>query len=85
MQHQQHGEGNQDAELNIDLCGLTSMDAEGQQLLQYLFHRGASLRCSDVMNQYLVELMSLTKKKSHGACRPCQGTHAGMSLSNERS
>jgi hypothetical protein len=71
--------------LTIDLCGLTSMDVSGQQLLQDLFDLGASLRCADVMNQYLVELMSLTKKKSDGACRPCQASEAAMSLLNERS
>ncbi len=58
--------------LTIDLCGLTSMDAEGQALLQDLLHQGATLECSGVMNQYLVEQMSLTKRKSTGTCRPCQ-------------
>jgi ABC-type transporter Mla MlaB component len=71
--------------LTVDLCGLTSVDTAGQELLQDLFDHGASLRCSDVMNQYLVELMSLTKKKSSGVCRPCQASEAAMSLSNERS
>jgi hypothetical protein len=82
---QEHGVGGQGTRLTIDLCGLTSMDAAGQQLLQDLFHGGATLRCSDVMNQYLVELMSLPKKKSYGACRPCQASEVGMSISNERS
>lgn len=71
--------------LTVDLCGLTSMDTAGQELLQDLFDHGASLRCSDVMNQYLVELMSLTKKKSNGGRRPCQASEAAMSLLNERS
>ena len=71
--------------LTVDLCGLTSMDTAGQELLQVLFDHGASLRCSDVMNKYLVELMSLTKKKSNGACRPSQASEATMSLLNERS
>jgi hypothetical protein len=71
--------------LTVDLCGLTSMDAAGQLLLQNLFRRGATLRCSDVLNQYLVEQMAETKKAAQAACRPCQSKEAENTLVNGRS
>lgn len=56
----------------VDLCGLTAMDTEGQQLLEQLLQRGATLRCSDVMNQFLVEQMSSSSGRLQEACRPCR-------------
>ncbi len=60
--------------LTVDICSVTGMDSHGQEFLRELFLQGASLTCSDVLNQYLVELMSHTNRKSEGACRPC---HSG--------
>lgn len=68
----------------IDLCGVTSMDADGQELLHELLHRGAVLNCSDVLNQYLVELMTHSKRKSQGACRPCHYSEVKMISANGR-
>ena len=59
-------------QLTVDLCGLTAMDTGGQDLLEELQRRGATLRCSDVMNQYLVEQMSASTGRSMEACRPCR-------------
>jgi len=56
----------------VDLCGLTAMDTDGQRLLEELLQRGATLRCSDVMNQYLVEQMSSASGKLQEACHPCR-------------
>jgi len=56
----------------VDLCGLTAMDSRGQRLLDGLLQRGATLRCSDVMNQYLVEQMARPTGHSQEACRPCR-------------
>lgn len=59
----------------VDLCGLTGMDQAGECSLQTLYQRGAKLRCTDVMNTYLVERMaegSVTPLQA--PCRPC---HSG--------
>jgi ABC-type transporter Mla MlaB component len=65
--------GNQPgAQLTVDLCGLTAMDTGGQRLLDELLQRGATLRCSDVMNQYLVEQMTIARGTVQEACRPCR-------------
>jgi hypothetical protein len=58
--------------LTVDLEGLTAMDARGQALLDELRQDGATLRCSDVMNQYLVELMARPAGKAPETCRPCR-------------
>jgi hypothetical protein len=58
--------------LTIDLCGLTAMDANGQALLDELLQRGATLRCSDVMNQYLIEQLARPAGDVREACRPCR-------------
>jgi ABC-type transporter Mla MlaB component len=58
--------------LIVDLCGLTAMDTSGQQLLDELLQRGATLRCSDVMNQFLVEQMSSSTGPLQETCRPCR-------------
>jgi hypothetical protein len=58
--------------LTIDLEGLTAMDARGQALLDELRQDGATLRCSDVMNQYLVEQMGRLAGKAQETCRPCR-------------
>ena len=60
----------------VDLCGVTAMDQQGQALLDDLFQRGAALRCSDVMNQYLVEQMAGPLRHFQEACRPCRGAQA---------
>lgn len=61
-----------DVTLTIDLDGLTAMDARGQALLDELRQGGATLRCSDVMNQYLVELMARPAGNAQETCRPCR-------------
>jgi hypothetical protein len=71
-------------DLTIDLCGVTSMDADGQGFLQQLLQEGATLTCSDVLNQYLVELMSHTKRKAQGACRPCHSGEVKATSANGR-
>jgi hypothetical protein len=48
----------------VDLFGLTGMDAAGESSLQKLYQCGATLRCGDVMNEYLVERIA------HGAMKP---------------
>jgi hypothetical protein len=60
------------AALIVDLDGLTAMDARGQWLLDELRQEGATLRCSDVMNQYLVEQMARAAGKARETCRPCR-------------
>lgn len=60
------------ASLTIDLCGLIAMDASGQILLDSLRQAGATLHCSDVMNQYLVEQMARPAGAVREACRPCR-------------
>lgn len=61
--------------LTVDLCGLTAMDTAGQLLLDELLQSGATLRCSDVMNQYLVEQMADASRRVQEACRPCRRFH----------
>jgi hypothetical protein len=58
--------------LTVDLCGLTAMDARGQDLLDELRQAGATLRCTDVMNQYLVEQMARPAGNERESCRPCR-------------
>lgn len=58
-------------QLTVDLCGLTSMDQRGQSLLGALLQQGATLRCSDVMNQYLIEQMAAPNGDQQEASRPC--------------
>lgn len=60
------------ASVTVDLCGLTAMDAKGQDLLDELRQAGATLRCSDVMNQYLVEQMARPAGDGRESCRPCR-------------
>lgn len=60
------------ASLAVDLCGLIAMDASGQILLDELRQTGATLRCSDVMNQYLVEQMARPAGAARETCRPCR-------------
>jgi len=64
-------------QVTVDLCGVTAMDARGQALLDRLLQRGATLRCSDVMNQYWVEQMAQAAKRMPEACRPCRRDLAG--------
>lgn len=66
------GQGLHSTKLTIDLCGLTAMDLKGQQCLEGLLQRGATLLCSDVMNQYLVEQMANTSGQAEESCRPCR-------------
>ena len=70
---QQHATAQAPQQLTVDLCGLAAMDSRGQDLLDELLQRGATLRCSDVMNQYLVEQMGGTSGPLREASRPCQG------------
>ena len=58
--------------LRIDLSGVTAMDARGQGLLDQLRQQGATLRCSDVMNRYLVEQMARPAGDVRESCRPCR-------------
>jgi len=60
------------ASLTVDLCGLTAMDAKGQDLLDELRQAGATLRCTDVMNQYLVEQVARPAGDGRETCRPCR-------------
>jgi hypothetical protein len=70
--------------MTVDLCGLTAMDTRGQGLLDWLLQRGATLCCSDVMNQYLVEQMARPAGQLQEACRPCRfPSHGDLSLSPE--
>lgn len=71
---QEHHAPNRGMQTTVDLCGLTAMDTRGQALLDDLLHRGATLRCSDVMNQYLVEQMARPAERFREACRPCQSS-----------
>ena len=63
--------------VTVDLCGVTSMDARGQALLDRLLQCGATLRCSDVMNQYWVEQMAQPAGRLPEACRPCRHETSG--------
>ena len=58
--------------MTVDLCGLTAMDPSGRHLLDELMQGGATLRCADVMNQYLVEQMSSSGGRFEEASRPCR-------------
>jgi hypothetical protein len=69
---QQEGAPARERPLTVDLCGVTAMDTRGQALLDSLFKQGATLRCSDVMNQYLVEQMAQPARSLSEACRPCR-------------
>ena len=65
----------------VDLTGVTAMDNRAQALLDDLFRRGAAFRCSDVMNQYLVEQIAKPSKGFPEACRPCRESESpGTSL-----
>ena len=65
-----------DRSVVIDLRGLTGMDEAGESSLQKLYQRGATLRCGDVMNSYLVERMAEGPVKPLQApCRPCHSTN----------
>jgi hypothetical protein len=56
----------------VDLAGLTGMDEAGEASLQKLYELGATLRCADVMNTYLVERMAQGPLKPlQSPCRPC--------------
>jgi hypothetical protein len=56
----------------VDLSGLTGMDEAGESSLRKLYEQGATLRCVDVMNTYLVERMAHGPVKPMQApCRPC--------------
>jgi hypothetical protein len=56
----------------VDLSGLTGMDEAGESSLRKLYERGATLRCADVMNTYLVERMAHGPVNPLQApCRPC--------------
>ena len=70
----ERGAQGQGMQLTVDLCGLTAMDTRGQAVLDGLLQRGATLRCSDVMNQYLVEQMARPAAGVQEACRPCQSS-----------
>jgi hypothetical protein len=67
--------------LLIDLCGVTAMDARGQTLLNELRQDGATLRCSDVMNQYLVEQMARPVGYVREMSRPCRRISSQSDLS----
>jgi hypothetical protein len=64
-------------QMTVDLCGVTAMDASGQALLDRLLQRGATLRCSDVMNQYWVEQIARSARHLQEACRPCRSETSG--------
>ncbi len=64
-------------QVTVDLCGVTAMDASGQALLDRLLQRGATLRCSDVMNQYWVEQIARSARHLPEACRPCRSETSG--------
>jgi hypothetical protein len=58
--------------LIVDLCGLTGMDQAGESALQDFYQRGAQLRCADVMNEYLVERITMgVGKPLRAPNRPC--------------
>lgn len=60
------------AVLTIDLCGVTGMDTAGHALLEELHQGGATLQCSDVLNQYLVEQMARPAGEGQAASLPCR-------------
>ena len=63
--------------VTVDLCGVTAMETSAQALLDRLLQRGATLRCSDVMNQYWVEQMARAAKRLPEAFRPCRNESSG--------
>lgn len=67
--------------LTLDLRGLMAMDDAGHALLDELRQRGATLCCSDVMNQYLVEQMARPAGDVQQACRPCRRFSSQSDLS----
>ena len=73
------------AVLAIDLCGVTAMDADGHALLEELHQAGATLRCSDVLNQYLVEQMARPAGDGQAACLPCRrfSSHSDLPVTAE--
>ena len=81
---EQHASSERERRLTVDLCGLTAMDTAGRDLLEELLQRGATIRCSDVMNQYLVEQMGGTGGRLHEACRPCRAAPESIPLRNFR-
>lgn len=62
----------------VDLSGLTGMDEAGESSLRKLYERGATLRCADVMNTYLVERMAYGPLKPLQA--PCRPSHSNETL-----
>lgn len=67
--------------LTLDLSELTAMDDAGHALLDELRQQGATLLCSDVMNQYLVEQMARPVGDVQQACRPCRRFSSQSDLS----
>lgn len=80
----QHSSPERESRLTVDLCGLTAMDTAGRDLLEGLLQRGATIRCSDVMNQYLVEQMAGSGGRLQEACRPCRAVPESIELRNLR-
>lgn len=80
----QHTAPERKPRLIVDLCGLTAMDTAGRDLLEELLQRGAAIRCSDVMNQYLVDQMGGTGGRLQEACRPCRAGPESVPLGNLR-
>ena len=72
-------------QLVVDLHSLTAMDARGQALLSELRQEGATLRCSDVMNQFLVEQMERPAGNARETCRPCRrfSSQSGVPVAGE--
>lgn len=62
----------------VDLSGLTGMDEAGESSLRKLYELGATLRCADVMNMYLVEQMAREPLKPTQA--PCRPSHSNENL-----
>lgn len=67
----------------VDLGGLAAMDTSGRDLLEEMLQQGATLHCSDVMNQYLVEQMKSAGGRMEETSRPCQ-RFPDQSDSNEK-
>jgi len=68
----------------VDLCWLTGMDEAGESSLRKLYQRGATLRCADVMNTYLVERMADEPVKPlQVLCRPCPSYESRENQQNE--
>lgn len=59
----------------VDLCGLTGTDESGETALHSLYERGATLRCADVMNQYLVERIIVgSGNPTESVCHGCHSS-----------